>query len=228
MARGVVDEVAGNRDRRVHDQDAGRGHPGQGNTAAAGPGAAQAGRRGGNEGRAGGRGGAGPGIGCGGWTRPPLARRSTKHEEAAHERRNWVRLTFVRSPAAVFCLDAHTHDGTNGAREEVDTQILDGRRKGAERLILSGGEPTIHRLRRLRAPRSARRLSQGPDRDQRAHVRVRGFSEAVARRGARRGSASQSMGRTRRSTTRWWARRGPWRRSRGSSRRSRMGGRSST
>ncbi|HGG57301.1 MAG TPA: radical SAM protein, partial [Nannocystis exedens] len=44
----------------------------------------------------------------------------------------------------VFCLDSHTHDGTNRAKSEVKAQILDGRRKGAERLILSGGEPTIH------------------------------------------------------------------------------------
>ena len=33
---------------------------------------------------------------------------------------------------------------TNRSREEIKAQIIDGRRKGAERLILSGGEPTIH------------------------------------------------------------------------------------
>ena len=66
------------------------------------------------------------------------------HEEAAHEQRNWVRLTFDCNDRCVFCLDAHTHDGTVRAREEIKAQILDGRRKGAQRLILSGGEPTIH------------------------------------------------------------------------------------
>jgi MoaA/NifB/PqqE/SkfB family radical SAM enzyme len=66
------------------------------------------------------------------------------HEEAAHEKRNWVRLTFDCNDHCVFCLDAHTHTGEMRAREEVRAQILDGRRKGATRLILSGGEPTIH------------------------------------------------------------------------------------
>ena len=65
-------------------------------------------------------------------------------EDAAHQKRNWVRLTFDCNDRCVFCLDAHTHNGTNRSREEIKAQILDGRRKGAERLILSGGEPTIH------------------------------------------------------------------------------------
>ncbi len=67
-----------------------------------------------------------------------------EHEDAAHEKRNWVRLTFDCNDHCVFCLDAHTHDGTMRDRNEVKAQILDGRRKGATRLILSGGEPTIH------------------------------------------------------------------------------------
>ena len=65
-------------------------------------------------------------------------------EDAAHQKRNWVRLTFDCNDRCVFCLDAHTHDGTIRSREEVKAQIIDGRRKGADRLILSGGEPTIH------------------------------------------------------------------------------------
>jgi MoaA/NifB/PqqE/SkfB family radical SAM enzyme len=70
--------------------------------------------------------------------------KNVEKEEAAHEKRNWVRLTFDCNDRCVFCLDAHTHDGTNRDREEIKQQILDGRRKGADRLILSGGEPTIH------------------------------------------------------------------------------------
>lgn len=66
------------------------------------------------------------------------------HEDAAHEKRNWVRLTFDCNDHCVFCLDSETHDGTMRDRDEVKRQILDGRRAGATRLILSGGEPTIH------------------------------------------------------------------------------------
>jgi MoaA/NifB/PqqE/SkfB family radical SAM enzyme len=77
---------------------------------------------------------------------PPQERTAkvVAHEAAAHQKRNWVRLTFDCNDHCVFCLDAHTHDGTYRDRDEIKAQILDGRRKGAERLILSGGEPTIH------------------------------------------------------------------------------------
>jgi MoaA/NifB/PqqE/SkfB family radical SAM enzyme len=72
------------------------------------------------------------------------AAKIASHEDAAHEKRNWVRLTFDCNDHCVFCLDAHTHNGEMRDRNEVKDQILDGRRKGATRLILSGGEPTIH------------------------------------------------------------------------------------
>jgi MoaA/NifB/PqqE/SkfB family radical SAM enzyme len=70
--------------------------------------------------------------------------RLASHEDAAHEKRNWVRLTFDCNNGCTFCLDSNTHDGTNRSNEEIKRQILDGRAKGATRLILSGGEPTIH------------------------------------------------------------------------------------
>lgn len=68
----------------------------------------------------------------------------SEHEDAAHEKRNWVRLTFDCNNHCVFCLDTLTHDGVMRDRDDVKEQILDGKRKGAERLILSGGEPTMH------------------------------------------------------------------------------------
>ncbi|MCA9653609.1 MAG: radical SAM protein [Myxococcales bacterium] len=74
----------------------------------------------------------------------PRAATIAAHEEAAHEKRNWVRLTYRCNDRCVFCLDAHTHDGSDREREAIKAQILDGRAKGATRLILSGGEPTIH------------------------------------------------------------------------------------
>lgn len=99
---------------------------------------------------------------------PTPARTIAEHEEAAHEQRNWVRLTFDCNDRCVFCLDAHTHDGTVRARDEIKAQILDGRRKGAQRLILSGGEPTIHpdfvdfvRLGRLAGYRKVQTVTNG-------------------------------------------------------------------
>ena len=79
-----------------------------------------------------------------GGTAQSQALKDVTKEDAAHQKRNWVRLTFDCNDHCVFCLDAHTHNGTHRSREEVKAQIIDGRRKGAERLILSGGEPTIH------------------------------------------------------------------------------------
>jgi MoaA/NifB/PqqE/SkfB family radical SAM enzyme len=70
--------------------------------------------------------------------------RLRSHENAAHEKRNWVRLTFACNDHCIFCLDSNTHNGEMRDRAEVREQIVDGRRNGATRLILSGGEPTIH------------------------------------------------------------------------------------
>ncbi len=67
-----------------------------------------------------------------------------EHEEAAHDKRNWVRLTYDCNDRCIFCLDSDTHDGEIRDPDEIRAQILDGARKGATRLILSGGEPTIH------------------------------------------------------------------------------------
>jgi MoaA/NifB/PqqE/SkfB family radical SAM enzyme len=73
-----------------------------------------------------------------------LEAKIAQHEDAAHEKRNWVRLTFDCNNRCIFCLDSDTHDGEIRDADDVKKQILDGRRKGATRLILSGGEPTIH------------------------------------------------------------------------------------
>ena len=49
-----------------------------------------------------------------------------EHEEAAHEKRNWVRLTFDCNNHCVFCLDTLSHDGNMRDANEVKAQILDG------------------------------------------------------------------------------------------------------
>ncbi len=66
------------------------------------------------------------------------------HEDAAHEKRNWVRLSYDCNNHCTFCLDSLAHVGTMRANLDIKIQIIEGRKKGAERLILSGGEPTMH------------------------------------------------------------------------------------
>lgn len=66
------------------------------------------------------------------------------HEAAAHEKRNWVRLSYDCNNHCTFCLDSNAHDGTMRATNDIKVQIVEGRKRGADRLILSGGEPTMH------------------------------------------------------------------------------------
>ncbi|NUO50180.1 MAG: radical SAM protein, partial [Polyangiaceae bacterium] len=74
-----------------------------------------------------------------------LARSKTlSHESAAHEKRNWVRLSYDCNNHCIFCLDSNAHDGTMREGRDIKVQIVEGRKRGADRLILSGGEPTMH------------------------------------------------------------------------------------
>lgn len=66
------------------------------------------------------------------------------HEEAAHDKRNWVRLTHDCNNKCTFCLDSNALNGTIRDSDEIKVQIIQGRKRGMTRLILSGGEPTIH------------------------------------------------------------------------------------
>lgn len=65
-------------------------------------------------------------------------------ESAAQEKRQWVRLTKLCNNRCTFCLDSEAQDGSMVPAEEVRRQIIAGAEGGATRLILSGGEPTIH------------------------------------------------------------------------------------
>lgn len=65
-------------------------------------------------------------------------------EQAATERRHWVRLTRRCNNRCLFCHDSVRQDGSLVPFEEVSRDILEGPRRGASRLVLSGGEPTLH------------------------------------------------------------------------------------
>ena len=70
--------------------------------------------------------------------------KTLQHEAAAHEKRNWVRLSYDCNNHCTFCLDSNAHDGTMRGTQDIKVQIVEGRKRGANRLILSGGEPTMH------------------------------------------------------------------------------------
>lgn len=65
-------------------------------------------------------------------------------ESAVRHKRHWVRLTRLCNQRCIFCLDSWNHNGTYVDTAQLFQYIELGQRLGRERLILSGGEPTIH------------------------------------------------------------------------------------
>ncbi len=65
-------------------------------------------------------------------------------EGAALEERQWVRLTRRCNNRCLFCHDSDRQDGTNVPMDRVLEEIQAGRARGAARLVLSGGEATLH------------------------------------------------------------------------------------
>ncbi len=69
---------------------------------------------------------------------------SSEREAVAEEERCWVRLTRVCNNRCLFCLDSGAQDGSIAEMDEAVSAMKAGRSRNAARLILSGGEPTIH------------------------------------------------------------------------------------
>jgi MoaA/NifB/PqqE/SkfB family radical SAM enzyme len=65
-------------------------------------------------------------------------------EAAATEKRFWLKISRVCNNRCLFCLDSDQQDGVFNDFDDLVRSIREARSGGAERLILSGGEPTIH------------------------------------------------------------------------------------
>lgn len=65
-------------------------------------------------------------------------------EIAVSEKKKWVSLTGLCNNNCIFCLDGDRTDRFHRNEEEIKKQIDAGIREKATRLVLSGGEPTIH------------------------------------------------------------------------------------
>jgi MoaA/NifB/PqqE/SkfB family radical SAM enzyme len=80
-------------------------------------------------------------------TRPkdPVQRVVDLQQQAALERRQWVRLSYACNNRCRFCLDSGIqHEAPFVDPAEARARIDEGRAQGATRLILSGGEASIH------------------------------------------------------------------------------------
>lgn len=65
-------------------------------------------------------------------------------EAVKPEGRQWVRLTRVCNQRCLFCLDRFAQDGGYVALDSIRRSLASGRRQGLTRVVLSGGEPTLH------------------------------------------------------------------------------------
>lgn len=64
--------------------------------------------------------------------------------QGAAEKRHWVRLTSCCNQRCLFCHDRGAQDGKTAAWDGLRRQLAQGRRQGLRRVVLSGGEPTLH------------------------------------------------------------------------------------
>ena len=67
-----------------------------------------------------------------------------KRKSTEEEKRFWVRLTKKCNNRCIFCLDSEVQDGSVIPFSEIQNQLIEGRKEKFDRLILSGGEPTLH------------------------------------------------------------------------------------
>ena len=64
--------------------------------------------------------------------------------QGAAEKRHWVRLTSCCNQRCLFCHDRGAQDGKTAPWDGLRRQLACGRRQGLRRVVLSGGEPTLH------------------------------------------------------------------------------------
>ena len=67
-----------------------------------------------------------------------------KRDTAATAKRYWVRLTRTCNNGCIFCLDKEAQDGTFLSMPRITSDLRKGRHSNIKRVVLSGGEPTMH------------------------------------------------------------------------------------
>ncbi len=67
-----------------------------------------------------------------------------KETPAGSEKRHWIRLTRVCNQRCLFCLDRGAQNGSSLSIDSLKRSLARGRKQGLTRVVLSGGEPTLH------------------------------------------------------------------------------------
>lgn len=73
-----------------------------------------------------------------------LRNRIGARNRAAEKKKYWLRLTNTCNNNCIFCLDSELQNGTVRSLAKIKNELKKGIKEGAKKLILSGGEPTLH------------------------------------------------------------------------------------
>jgi len=73
-----------------------------------------------------------------------LLEKNLTKEAAAWDKRYWLRISNACNLKCIFCLDAEHHIGTFSPLDFIKHKIKKARDEGTTRLIVSGGEASIH------------------------------------------------------------------------------------
>ncbi len=65
-------------------------------------------------------------------------------DAAAKRKRHWVRITRACNNRCLFCLDRENQNGSIFPMETIVADLKKGLASGAKRVVLSGGDPTVH------------------------------------------------------------------------------------
>jgi len=65
-------------------------------------------------------------------------------DTTAQQKKHWVRLTRVCNNNCLFCLDSENQNGAIFSLKEIEADLKKGLALGARRVVLSGGDPTLH------------------------------------------------------------------------------------
>jgi len=63
---------------------------------------------------------------------------------ASRQKKHWVRITRACNNNCLFCLDRENQNGSIFSMEEIILDLKSGLKKGIRRVVISGGDPTVH------------------------------------------------------------------------------------
>ncbi|NTV41437.1 MAG: radical SAM protein [Candidatus Moranbacteria bacterium] len=65
-------------------------------------------------------------------------------DAVAQQKRHWVRITRACNNNCLFCLDRENQNGSIFSMEEIKLDLEKGLSQGNKRVVISGGDPTVH------------------------------------------------------------------------------------